>query len=155
MTAPAGWYPDPGRAELVRWWDGSAWTEHVQPLPPAVSVPSLETSDRPTNQRFSDPDVATLEARRNELRRECEELEATVLELRDSALLQEVGIYEYSHPLDSSAAYKEALRTLEERIDAAIKSGVAVVGTKKWAINGSATDGAKMVAEFGKLMLRA
>ena len=29
MTAPANWYPDPnGRAEL-RYWDGSAWTDHV------------------------------------------------------------------------------------------------------------------------------
>ena len=28
-TVPAGWYADPsGRFEL-RYWDGSAWTEHV------------------------------------------------------------------------------------------------------------------------------
>ncbi len=28
-SVPAGWYPDPaGRFEL-RYWDGSAWTEHV------------------------------------------------------------------------------------------------------------------------------
>lgn len=51
---PAGWYPDPSAEGTghQRWWDGSAWTAHVQPaaapayalLPPpsvpAVSVPA-------------------------------------------------------------------------------------------------------------------
>jgi len=34
MTTPAaGWYPDPASPENVRWWDGAAWTQHVQPNP--------------------------------------------------------------------------------------------------------------------------
>lgn len=41
-TTPAGWYPDPsGRYEL-RYWDGSAWTEHVSRQ----------------GQQFTDPPVA-------------------------------------------------------------------------------------------------
>ncbi|MBO0820415.1 MAG: DUF2510 domain-containing protein [Nocardiopsaceae bacterium] len=28
---PANWYPDPGDASQVRWWDGQAWTTHTQP----------------------------------------------------------------------------------------------------------------------------
>jgi uncharacterized RDD family membrane protein YckC len=35
MTAPPGWYPDPGAAAGaapgLRWWDGTQWTDHVQP----------------------------------------------------------------------------------------------------------------------------
>jgi hypothetical protein len=27
---PAGWYPDPSGAYATRYWDGHAWTEHVQ-----------------------------------------------------------------------------------------------------------------------------
>jgi Protein of unknown function (DUF2510) len=27
----AGWYPDPQTEGQLRYWDGSAWTEHVQP----------------------------------------------------------------------------------------------------------------------------
>jgi thiol-disulfide isomerase/thioredoxin len=32
-TTPHGWYPDPDDDRSMRWWDGQAWTEHVQPLP--------------------------------------------------------------------------------------------------------------------------
>ena len=29
---PSGWYPDPyGAPELLRWWDGSGWTQHTHP----------------------------------------------------------------------------------------------------------------------------
>ncbi|MFH8992200.1 DUF2510 domain-containing protein [Streptomyces sp. NPDC017940] len=28
MPPPPGWYPDPSRPAVQRWWDGSAWTEH-------------------------------------------------------------------------------------------------------------------------------
>jgi hypothetical protein len=26
---PAGWYPDPSGRFEMRYWDGTAWTEHV------------------------------------------------------------------------------------------------------------------------------
>ena len=40
-AAPAGWYPDTGGTQ-VRWWDGSAWTDHVAPMPAADPVPAVE-----------------------------------------------------------------------------------------------------------------
>src|SRR5215208_6228990 len=33
-----GWYPDPGRPGMQRWWDGSQWSEHAAPLPQPVLV---------------------------------------------------------------------------------------------------------------------
>lgn len=30
---PAGWYADPADDTQVRWWDGSAWTQHLQDKP--------------------------------------------------------------------------------------------------------------------------
>jgi hypothetical protein len=35
---PSGWYPDPyGVRSLLRWWDGSGWTEHTQSQDAALS----------------------------------------------------------------------------------------------------------------------
>jgi hypothetical protein len=31
--ARPGWYADPGGQQLLRWWDGRAWTPHIQPGP--------------------------------------------------------------------------------------------------------------------------
>lgn len=39
---PAGWYPDPAAGPtpngLLRWWDGTGWTDHTQPVPTAVDA---------------------------------------------------------------------------------------------------------------------
>lgn len=38
MSAPPGWYPD--AQGVTRWWDGAAWTDHVQPAVPSQSEPT-------------------------------------------------------------------------------------------------------------------
>lgn len=46
MNPPAGWYPE---GAGLRWWDGSAWTEHRQAvqLPAQQQQPVAQHSDRP------------------------------------------------------------------------------------------------------------
>ena len=40
MTTPAaGWYPDPAGSGGMRWWDGVAWGDQVQPAPQPVAQP--------------------------------------------------------------------------------------------------------------------
>jgi hypothetical protein len=89
------------------------------------------------------------------LRAELASLEAQIVAAGDVMLLQEVGVYHYSHPLDSAPEYKALIEDVESRMTASVKAGRAVTGTSKWAINGSEKEGAKMVADLGKLMLRA
>jgi hypothetical protein len=31
MMTPPGWYDDPQRIGFVRWWDGTKWTDGIQP----------------------------------------------------------------------------------------------------------------------------
>lgn len=38
MSYPAGWYQDPHAPGLLRYWDGSAWTEHTSPVAPQQPV---------------------------------------------------------------------------------------------------------------------
>jgi hypothetical protein len=38
-TPPSGWYPDPAGSPQLRWWDGSAWTAQLAPLPSPSPVP--------------------------------------------------------------------------------------------------------------------
>src|SRR4051794_12017627 len=39
MSRAAGWYRDPEHADALRWWDGSAWTQHRAPPPPLPPGP--------------------------------------------------------------------------------------------------------------------
>jgi hypothetical protein len=89
------------------------------------------------------------------LRDEQAQLSQQLVETRETAILQEAGIYQYRHPLDDAVAYKAKLVGVQARIKDAVKAGKAVKGSTTWTVNGSASAGAKMVREFSKLMLRA
>ena len=157
MTFAPGWYADPNDASLLRWWDGSAWTSRIMAssLQPPQPLPASTAQAMPTAIGIMERRLAELQAEIDHLTRERDQLQVHVVETRDIFLLQEVGLYEYTHPLDSSVEYKSALDALDREMQSCIKAGQAVSGTKKWAINGSEKEGAKMVTDFCKLMLRA
>jgi seryl-tRNA synthetase len=90
-----------------------------------------------------------------QLQAQYDELRKGIIETDEMAILQEVGIYNYRHPLDDSPAYKAKLTGIQARIKDAVKAGSAVHGSTTWTVNGSTREGAKMVREFSKLMLRA
>jgi hypothetical protein len=48
-TPPADWYDDPENPALLRYWDGTAWTEHRSPKYAAAPVPQ-PASPPPANQ---------------------------------------------------------------------------------------------------------
>lgn len=50
-TMPAGWYPD--QSGQQRYWDGNAWTEHVQPAAPAVPQASGSLVGSPTDAELT------------------------------------------------------------------------------------------------------
>src|SRR5215211_2420079 len=45
-TGPApGWYPDPNDTTVLRWWDGSTWTDHTTALPAAPPTEPIVEAD--------------------------------------------------------------------------------------------------------------
>jgi DNA repair exonuclease SbcCD ATPase subunit len=71
------------------------------------------------------------------------------------ALLQEVGIYQYRHPLDDAVAYQDELAKTKRAIKTLVKDGRAVECETSWQVNGSTREGQKMARDLSKLMLRA
>jgi hypothetical protein len=153
------------------------WFEHLKPL--ADRVPVLE-ADNATLRQWVDylkgaeafqvsAQVQTLSSRVDELQREIVAADkhlagvkdqvatarAKIVETEETALLQEVGIYEYNHPLKDAVAYQAQLKTNQDAIKALARSGGAVRGATNWTVNNSAQQGQKMIREFSKLMLRA
>jgi len=83
------------------------------------------------------------------------QVKAELVRTSAEAELQEVGIYEYQHPLADAVVYKAQLADLADRIKVMARSGAAVLAATGWTVNGSATEGRRMVTEYSKLMLRA
>jgi hypothetical protein len=84
------------------------------------------------------------------------ELDTQVVVTEELSILQEVGIYEYRHPLTDAVAYQAELQRLKDLIKVmALKDGGAVLADKNWTVNGSAPKGRAMVRDYSKLVLRA
>ena len=180
------WHPDPTGRHQLRYWDGSAWTDHVSnggatstdplhpivvPVTPAVvttptaspgwGAPVVATPSpvgaqaaQPTDGTVGDGlpgkpdkvsvfdrvkrgksafDAVRLTGTVEELRAEYDELAALLVETRDAILLQEVGLYEYRHPLDESTAYKAALDQTRARLQSLVRAGHAVISPAELA----------------------
>ena len=96
------------------------------------------------------------EEQRSELESRLTALRSEVAVTQETAVLQEVGIYEYRHPLTDAVAYQAELKQLKDRGRAMCrKDGGAIHATTDWTVNGSTAQGRKMVRETSKLMLRA
>jgi hypothetical protein len=96
------------------------------------------------------------EQERSDLSAQLAELRRSVIVTQEAEILQEVGIYEYRHPLADSIAYKAELsRILDQIKSLARRENGAIRGATQWQVNGSAAQGRKMVKDFSKLMLRA
>ncbi len=78
-----------------------------------------------------------------------------LIELDDALLLQQVGIYEYHHPLENAEMYRERLTALLDDIKDTVRAGNAIEASDPFAYNNSLAAGRKMTADFSKLMLRA
>jgi hypothetical protein len=98
----------------------------------------------------------TLNSELISINNEIAEAKNSLIETQEIAMLQEVGVYQYTSILESSEGYADKIAEIKTRIKARnATNGGAFNGVQGWTVNGSKTEGAKMVKEFSKLMLRA
>jgi hypothetical protein len=100
-------------------------------------------------------EVERLRTEAARLRAEATALQSQLVVTNEHLLLQEIGVYDYAHPLDSSVAYKTWLDDTKQHIKRLAAADRAVTCTSQWTVNGSPKEGAKMVRDISKLMLRA
>lgn len=86
---------------------------------------------------------------------ELEELKQQIVETDETILLQSFGIYTPHYSYTTSDEYKDKLKEVRDRQKAMVKDGSAVSGAQNWTVNGSASQGKKMVKDMQKLLLRA
>lgn len=83
------------------------------------------------------------------------ELDQQIVVTEDLAMLQEAGLYEFRHRLADAVAYRARLEELKDRHRTMVRNDQAVLAASGWTVNGSATEGRKMIKDYVKLMLRA
>ncbi|MBB2498430.1 DUF4041 domain-containing protein [Amycolatopsis echigonensis] len=178
FVAPPGWPPpDPGWVPPEGWQPHPSWPpappdwqfwvsdeSDGRKLPDAADPPA--ESDSPATVPASGDDTARDADRQAEpsaaarrelqaIRKQIDQAKRELVELDDAILLQQVGIYEYHHPLETAEQYKEALAEIRLAAKAFVKNGTAILASDRFAYNNSLAQGRKMTADFSKLMLRA
>lgn len=127
---------------------------------PAPAPSSTGTADAAAELADLQAQIAKARDQRDRLladiRAEAErELRAQLVELNDAVTLQAAGVYEYRHPLETADAYKEQLADFQGRIRGAVTEDRAILASSSFSLDNSLAKGKRMVADLGKLMLRA
>lgn len=90
-----------------------------------------------------------------ELQRQVSDLDRQVIVNRDRLILEEVGLFDFEHPAESSAALSTELEALRSDIRQVNKIGSAITATSNFTFNNSASKGLTFVNQMSRIMLRA
>lgn len=101
--------------------------------------------------------LAVQDAERNvaELVKQAADLRGQVLVLEETLLLESFALYVPKFKLNASFEYKTRLDSVRERQKTMIKNGDAATGNLGWEVNGSKTEGRKLVNDMIKLVIRS
>jgi hypothetical protein len=78
-----------------------------------------------------------------------------IIVLDDEILLQSFGFYKPHYDLQNSEQYKLKLEQIRDKQEQLVKSGKATIFPTNWQLNNNRTEGAKMIKDSVKLILRS
>ena len=103
------------------------------------------------NQKSLDKQQADLV----ELQSAITQAKTDLVETNEEVLMQSFGVYKPRYSFSNSTAYKDELTKIRTQQKDCIKAGTAATGNPNWMVNGSAKQGAKMIHDMQKLLIRA
>lgn len=110
----------------------------------------------------ADAAIASANRQLAELQRQIGDAQAALANLRqshiditDSITLQDVGLFGYDHPAQSSASLATELENVRSWIKGMIRDKRAVTFTTGFTFNGSTAQGKKFINDMSKVLLRA
>lgn len=116
----------------------------------AMDAIELEAAIRTLNDA-----KAGLQAELASIKLEIEQEKAHLVETNEQKILQDVGIYEFSHPLSKAVQYEDKLKKVREARKAEIRRTADSAAQTDWTVKGSAAEGRKMVKQTQRLMTEA
>ncbi len=99
--------------------------------------------------------ISVANAELDEINSKIDKSQKMLIEVDEQILYQDFALYKPKYELVNSDAYKERLNKIREAQKTLIKNNQAVTGNMNWTVNGSASEGKKMVKDMQKLLLRA
>jgi hypothetical protein len=150
---PAGWKPDPGWPAPPEGWQLIIESGIPEEFVGAINEIELKSKpdEIPEPVLPVEPGNSELLLRIVQLEGELDEAksasEQNVIELSDQAVLQNMGIYRYNHPLENSTGYRERLANLETQMSEIIRNGNPVLAAELFTFDGSLAKGKKLVSE--------
>ena len=130
--------------------------ERNQAMDKLQEIGGLSLLELQKRREALEAEIATRTGDLASAQQQLQEVKKAVVLTEDIAILQEVGVYSYFHPLSDAVAYQSRLSSLQDKVKAMTKKdGGAVLATTAWTVNNSEAQGRAMVRDISKLMLRA
>lgn len=90
-----------------------------------------------------------------ELNRQVEERRQDVIQLDEVLLLQSFGFYQPRYAFATAEQYSALLAQIRDQQAEMVKQGTAAVSPSNWTVNNSAAEGARMIKDNVKLIVRS
>lgn len=114
-----------------------------------------QISDLKTEISNKQDDISAINRKISELTQKESTIKSEIYNYTEMVEMQQFGIYQPTYKFANSDLYKDKLKSVRELQKESIKSGTACSGNMGWTVNGSSSQGKKMVKDMQKLLLRA